>query len=541
MRIRTTSFASAIAVLALASACTSNDPNAKEESSSGEKTSGLTALQGPALDDGEACAEDTPKAPLKFGTYTDPAGGLDPAVGQQGSNSQLAAVYDTLMTYDYESGEFVPKVAESLTSNGDATEWTLKLRPEVTFGDGSAMTAEDVKASIERFQDPENPGPYSGQAALITSMDASDETTLVFKLAQPWGSFPYLLSQNPGMIVNPRVLAEAGQPQISKLPPAGAGAGAFVATSFTAGKTMTLEGKSDWWGGPVCLDELELQLIVDGQTAADTFESGQIQAFATFTATVQKQLQDEGTTQYVLPVPIISPAMINIAGGDALADVNLRLAMQHGMNLDAINERVFAGVGIPTAGLTVPGSPIEPTVEPLPYDEAAAKTAADEFNNAYPGTTIEYLNNVAALQENLAILQESQWKVAGLDVKHKGADQNQLIQQVYVDRNYDAVQWGLSPDPACMWCSLNAFESENPANITGYSDPKMDKALEELRVATTAEETKAAMDQVQTVWNETVPMALAGSLLYTVPVTDDVHGLRFGTNALIFFDKAYVG
>ena len=78
---------------------------------------------------------------------------------------QQAAIFGTLMRYNYDTAEYEPSVAESLEANEDKTEWTLKLRDDVTFGDGTPMTAESVKAIIERFLLPENASNFTAMVA----------------------------------------------------------------------------------------------------------------------------------------------------------------------------------------------------------------------------------------------------------------------------------------------------------------------------------------------------------------------------------------
>ena len=67
--------------------------------------------------------------------------GLDPIVMTGNGVTGLIetkAIYDTLMRYDYDTGRYDAGTAESATPSADATEWTLKLRPGVTFTGGTS-------------------------------------------------------------------------------------------------------------------------------------------------------------------------------------------------------------------------------------------------------------------------------------------------------------------------------------------------------------------------------------------------------------------
>ena len=87
---------------------------------------------------------------------------LDPAFasGVQ-TGAMVAKLYDGLMRYDYETTDVVPNLAESVDANEDATVFTFTLHEGVKFHDGSTLTANDVKYSIERVLDPATASPLT--------------------------------------------------------------------------------------------------------------------------------------------------------------------------------------------------------------------------------------------------------------------------------------------------------------------------------------------------------------------------------------------
>ncbi|MCL2534153.1 MAG: ABC transporter substrate-binding protein, partial [Nocardiaceae bacterium] len=133
----------------------------------------------------------TPTTQLTFSTQS-LAAFLDPmktaARGESGG-SELAAVYDVLIRYDSGTNEFQPRLAESLTEEPGGLAWTLKLRPGVTFSDGTPLDANAVVHSIDRY----NAGRGDGSAvwtAAVESTTAVDPSTVVFRLRGPWPTFP---------------------------------------------------------------------------------------------------------------------------------------------------------------------------------------------------------------------------------------------------------------------------------------------------------------------------------------------------------------
>ncbi len=91
---------------------------------------------------------------------------LDPSIEYSNGIMVLQNVYETLTHYDPEAGEAVPMLATSWTSNEDGTVWVFQIRDDVTFHDGSKLTAKQVAASIQRSMDLGQGGAYIGDAVL---------------------------------------------------------------------------------------------------------------------------------------------------------------------------------------------------------------------------------------------------------------------------------------------------------------------------------------------------------------------------------------
>ena len=160
---------------------------------------------------------------------TSPYVTLDPSIEYSNGIMVLQNVYETLTRYDAESGEVVPMLATSWSSNEDGTEWVFQIRDDVTFHDGSALTAKQVEKSIQRAIDMGQGGAYiwdavesvkatgdyevtftctdasaidlaasSAYAAYIMSDSAVEKDTTWFNEGNDGGSGPYMISQATG-------------------------------------------------------------------------------------------------------------------------------------------------------------------------------------------------------------------------------------------------------------------------------------------------------------------------------------------------------
>jgi peptide/nickel transport system substrate-binding protein len=342
------------------------------------------------------------------------------------------------------------------------------------------------------------------------------------------------------MILNPNVVA-AGT-SLTTSAPADAGVGPYTVKSFTPGGDFVVAAKTNWWGGPVCIKQITFQSIYDGPTELNAFKSGTIQAFLTVDSGTQQQVMQAGDKQIVLPEPITSPVWFKVDKGGAAADPQVRQAVQYALDTELINQRVFNGVGLSSTAVVAPGLPGAPTVQPLGYDPAKAKSlVADAKKRLNWDGSLDFTYTVGSLQQNLAIITQSLLKQVGITLNLHALQQSKIIQQVYVQRNFQTVQWALQPDPACAWCALTVFRTADPGNIGGYSNAQMDTALDTLRQASTPEEVTAATNTVQQIVNQTVPESSAGQLLWSLALSPKLHGVTITTQLGMLFDHAYLG
>src|SRR5207248_6080562 len=98
------------------------------------------------------------EAPEAGGTLTGmelfDANSLDPAFGNT-DGVAFFAVFDNLVIIDPAAGVVLPELADAVTSS-DAINWTMKIKPNLKFSDGTVLDANAVKFSWDRFADPAN-------------------------------------------------------------------------------------------------------------------------------------------------------------------------------------------------------------------------------------------------------------------------------------------------------------------------------------------------------------------------------------------------
>ncbi|NLT30132.1 MAG: ABC transporter substrate-binding protein, partial [Propionibacterium sp.] len=187
---------------------------------------------------------------------------LDPTqvipTGSSGATA-LVAVYDQLVRYDAASGEYQPRLAESVEPNEDHTEWTITLRPDISFSDGTPLDADAVIGSMNHYMqsqafDVATIGP------LWDGVDKVDDRTVVVKLKEPWAVFQASLARGLGFIVAPSAIAD-GPENFTPI-----GAGAFTFDNYAPGEHLLLKANPNHWDGAPYLDNLRFVWLGADQT-----------------------------------------------------------------------------------------------------------------------------------------------------------------------------------------------------------------------------------------------------------------------------------
>jgi peptide/nickel transport system substrate-binding protein len=528
-----------VALAIFAVSCGSSSDDAGDPGSPGS-----TSAAGGETVDGESCTADRVGGTLTMGMFTE-AVGLDPIV-QFGSGvaggTETAAIFDRLMQWDPETGDFLPKLAESLEPNADFTVWTLKLRSESEFGNGDPVTADAVKFSIERTQSEANKTQSRSAAAIIQGVTVVDPLTAELTLAQSWPGFPSLLADEAGMIVNPAVVEALGPEQFSKLP-VGAGAGAYEPTKFAPGEEIVLTAKQDWWGGPVCLEELRFVRIAGGQATYDAFNNGELQVALLREPRIIQEAKDDGVQMFEEIQNLGDVLYINNKDGRVTEDVRVRQAIAHAIDVEAVDERVNEGTGNPTSAMIGEGSLyFDEAVTGPEYDPAKAKALVDEVKaeTGWDGT-IEFVCDNSPTRKEQALAVEAQLNAAGFNTQtNSNLNLTDLITRTRVERTFDVACGGLSVNDASPW--LRLVSKIGPANNAepGYESPEMTALLDDLRQAESVDEIKSVLAEMQEVWNEDIPLQNLFTVIEAIIWQDEVKGLEFTSKTVVFFDKAFI-
>lgn len=262
----------------------------------------------------------------------------DPAKTWSNTGNVFRQTYETLIVYDNRTQTFEPLLAESWERSDDGAVWTFILRDDVKFHTGKTLTAEDVKASIERNIDAESSNTTVWNS--LDSIDVRDERTVEFTFEYPT-SAERALAESAASSIYDTEAADAGQDLYDWFNEANdAGTGPYTVESWTKGSEteVTLTRFDDYWGGwdGSHYSRIELRVVPDETTRWQQLQAGDINAFDPVNAQILAQAKSSDLAnaeeKYSSRVLI---AQYNTASGP-LADANVRKAITAAFDYDGI-------------------------------------------------------------------------------------------------------------------------------------------------------------------------------------------------------------
>jgi peptide/nickel transport system substrate-binding protein len=487
------------------------------------------------------CDETVPGTELNWGVFA-PTDALDPPFvsGALVGGTELAAIYDVLMRFDHETNEFVPQLAESIEPNDDYTEWTLNLREDITYSDGTPLTAQLVSDNMDRYLQEGVRNTSGGFLTPITEKTVVDDTTLRMTLEAPWVEFPFVFADEPGMIVN--LNAVGSDPDaFAAQPPDAAGVGPYVVERNAPGEEVLLRARDDYWGGPVCIETVRFSWVPGSQPTYEAFTSGDFNvAFLRDPVTIA-EAGDAGHESFFVQQDAGAMVILNHAEGRPGEDARVREAAILALDDELVNERAYQGELATSKTLIQPGSRFfSDDVEALPTDpERAAELVEEAKADGWDGT-IEILCADNPPASDVALAAQGLWEAAGMDVEVRTLAQSDQIGEV-VEGNFDAACWGFNADAATgITTFLRNLDSASSSNRMSYASEEMDAALLDILAADTEDAQLEAFAEMNRLFNEDHVAVNYGAPEEGIVWSADVRGLVPTVATIFLLDKASI-
>ncbi|HUJ35824.1 MAG TPA: ABC transporter substrate-binding protein [Solirubrobacteraceae bacterium] len=177
--------------------------------------------------------------------------------------------------------ELQPMLALSWSPNADGSVWTFKLRPNVKFSNGAAMTADDVVYTFKQLSDPKNASnALSAFLGVLTpaGVQKVDSMTVAFHLEAPNGNFPYLVSSD-----NYNAIIVPANTDFSKWQTTFIGTGAFKMAGYTTNVGANFVPNVNYWGTKPLLDSTSFKFYSSQAPMILALQGNDVDVIAQFT------------------------------------------------------------------------------------------------------------------------------------------------------------------------------------------------------------------------------------------------------------------
>jgi peptide/nickel transport system substrate-binding protein len=430
---------------------------------------------------------------------------LDPRFGTDENSARAhQLLYNDLLRWD-EQTRLAPGLAASWDT-ADYQTYRIRLREGVRFHDGHELTSEDVAFTFKSMLDPAYASPYRGAFRDLASVVAIDRYTVDFVLKQPSGSFL------PNLVFK---IVPAGAGRELRQRPIGTGPYEFV--SYTVDDRLEVRAFREYFDGLPRNRGIVMKIVPDDIMRGLELRKGTSDLVVNDLApdTVY-QLEKDGLSLTKSPGVDYQYVGFNLRDS-VLKDVRVRQAIGHAIDRQAIVDYLRRGLATVADSMLPPTNwAHEPNVTVLDFDPERAKALLDEagypdpdgdgprarLSVSYKTTSLEFPRlQAAVIQQNL--------RDVGIDVDVRSYEFATLYADI-LKGNFQlyALQWvgGALADPDIL---RRVFHSQQlpPAgfNRGRFSDPEVDRLIDEASQATDYETRRQLYGKVQQLLADAAP------------------------------------
>jgi len=419
-------------------------------------------------------------------------GPMNPHVYNPSQLITQSMIYEPLVSYE-EGGEVKPHLAESWTVSEDGREYTFKLREGVQFTDGSSLTSEVVKKNFDAVLANKNSHSWLGVINVLDKIEVVDELTFKMVLTQAY--YPAL--QDLAVVRPVRMLGEAGFPEdgdTSKGITEPVGTGPWVLDEYKTDEYAVFKRNPDYWGESPELEEVTIKIIPDAETRVLAFEKGELDLIygeGVVSMDSFNYLKETGEYTTDLSDPVATRTMLVNSTSEKLSDLNVRLALHHGFNKQAMVEGITLGLEEKADSILSSNFPYaQEDIEAIEYDVEKAASYLDEAGwklesggaiREKDGQPLELeliYDKTDPIQKAMAETLQAEWSAIGVKLNIAGLELTEQIER-RKEGNFDLDFWynyGAPYDPHSM---INVVAEDGWGVAEAHSNLPMKTELDE--------------------------------------------------------------
>ncbi len=447
---------------------------------------------------------------------------LNPFHGADNSETEwrFQMLFDEFVRVDPGTFEPIPGVAASWEVDG--LTFTFSLQPSIQFSDGTELTAEDVKFTLEGFLNPQTASTVSvkfeqiagaaeyaaGEADSVSGIEVLDDKTLRITLAEPNAPFLYNLHfvhVVPKALLEGKDLSRASTEAFFQDSPVGAGP--YIFESWSVGADFVATANPNFWEpGKPEIQRFIHRTIADSAALVNALQSSDIDGSLYPAPTLAGELEQNADLSLLVP-PFTQPNGSFFNTREApLNDKRVRRALAMAVNVDEYVASSLLGLGEAGKGPIAPGSwAFDPEAPQIPYDPDGARALLEEAG----ATDIEVnmlCNAGNVLREDWLIRCQADWEQIGVKANVEFIEWATLVERTTSTYDFQIVGAdfaGVTAEPSQLF---EQFHSSSSQNHSGFSTPELDDLLTQAKQTLEVDAAKPIYQQIQAILMDEVPM-----------------------------------
>lgn len=407
-------------------------------------------------------------------------------------------LYETLVNITADGYEGC--LAESWDISEDGKTYTFHIRDGVKFSDGEVCDANAIKANFDAIIENKDRHTWLEMMNLLIGVSAPDDKTFVIELSEPY--YPLLTElgvTRPFAMISPKAMKDGSTKDGVN---AYIGTGPYVLTNFVTDEYAVFEANENYWGEQPKIKKITVKVIPDNQTRILALEKGEIDMiFGKNMIDADAINQYTGNDKFTVSLsdPTSTRQIVLNTTKEVLADKEVRQALQHATNKQAISDGIFYGLEQPADTLfakTVPYCDID--LEPYAYDVEQAQSMLDEAGWVVGADKIRekdgqklnidlLYNSDSVTEKAIAEYLQSEYQKIGISLNIHGEEEQSYRDNMKAG-NFDMVFnicWGTPYDPQSSLAAMRAPVYGDYAAQLGLEDKaEIDQAITDILVST---------------------------------------------------------
>ena len=490
----------------------------------------------------------TPPGVLVVGQIAEPKA-LDPAAVTAVNDFRiLMNVYDGLVRYKDGTLEVEPALATDWEISEDGTVYTFNLREGVTFHDGTSFDAEAVKFNFDRMLNEGHPYHDTGPFPLafffsaVEEVEVVDPLTVRFTLSEPYAPFLSNLAYPTGLLVSPAAVEQHGA-EFGRNP---SGTGPFRFVEWRPNEAVVVERNPDYWDGAPELEAVVFRPITDANTRTAEMLAGGIDLMVEVPPVSLSEFETDDFNVHEQAGPHVWFLILNLKEGP-FTDQRVRQAANYAVNKEAIVNDILEGTAEVAAG------PIPPAfawahneeLEPYPYDPERARELLAEAGAEGAELTFYVTEGGSGMLDPVAMgtAIQADLEAVGFDVGIETYEWNTFLGEVNpgLEGKADMAEmaWMTNDPDTLPYLTLRteAWPENGGFNSGYYSNPEVDRLLEQARVATDQAQRAELYKQVQEIVHEDAPWVFVANWKQNAVTNDRVENFELQPSFFLLLDE----